>query len=158
MQIQIETLPIDKMEVDAAAVICFEAEEKSAEGTAVAPLQTSDPEIANQAGWLAELRAGGEFTGKLYEICILYRPQGLAAKRLVAIGGGKRHKFTANEARRVGAALVRCFKSKGVKSIALMLDGPDAAEHTEAALEGAILGGWEPDALKTDPKKNETQI
>jgi leucyl aminopeptidase len=74
------------------------------------------------------------------------------------IGGGKRHKFTAIEARRVGGGLVRGLKSKGVKSIALLLEGPEAAAQAEAALEGAILGGWEPDALKTDPKKNEGQI
>src|SRR5581483_4359138 len=158
MQIQIESLAIDKLAVDAAAVICFEAEEKTTETTAVAPPQTSDPEIANQGGWLTELRASGEFTGKLYETSILYRPQGLAAKRLVVIGGGKCHKFTANEARRIGGVLVRCLKPKRVKSVALLVEGPNAAVHGESALEGAILGGWEPDALKTDPKKNETQM
>src|SRR5581483_4685757 len=132
MQIQIETPPVDKLETDAAAVICFEDEETTTETTAVAPPQISDPEIAKQAGWLAELRASGEFTGKLYEMCILYRPEGSAAKRLVVIGGGKRHKFTANEARRTAAALVRGLKSKGVKSIALLLDGLEASEHTQA--------------------------
>jgi leucyl aminopeptidase len=158
MQIQIESSSIDKLPVDAVAVICFEAEEKSAETTAVAPPQITDPEIANQGGWLAELRASGEFSGKLYDISVLYRPESLAAKRLVVIGGGKRDKFTGNEARRIGGALVRSLKTKGVKSIGLFLEGPDLAEHAEAALEGAILGSWEPDALKTDAKKNESHV
>ena len=158
MQIQIETSSIERLDVGAAAVICFESEEKSTETTAVAPSQHSDPELADQGGWLAELRATGEFTGKLYETSILYRPQGLAAKRLVVIGGGKQAKFSTVEARRIGGVLVRSLKAKGVKSIALLLNGPDAAKYAEAALEGAILGSWEPDALKTDPKKNEAHI
>ena len=156
MQVQIETTPIDKLDVDAAAVICFE-EEKASVGTAVAPPQHVDPEIANQSGWMAELRASGEFTGKLYETSILHRPQGVAAKRVVVIGGGKRGKFSAVEARRVGGSLVRALKSKGVKSIALLLEASES-EHAGAVIEGALLGGWEPDALKTDAKKNENQI
>jgi leucyl aminopeptidase len=158
MHVHIETSPVDKLTLDALAVICFETEEKTTEATAVAPPQTTDSEIANQGGWLRELRTSGEFTGKLYELSILHRPEGLAAKRLVVIGGGKRHKFTNVEARRLAGALVRGLKSKGVKTIGLLLEGPEAADQAEAALEGAILGGWEPDALKTDPKKNESQI
>jgi leucyl aminopeptidase len=158
MHIHIETSPIEKLAVDAVAVICFETEEKATGTMAVAPPQTEDPAIAAQGGWLAELRSTGEFTGKLYDTTVLYRPEGLGAKRLVVIGGGKRHKFTTVEARRIGGALVRSLKSKGVKSIALLLEGSEAADHAEAALEGAVLGGWEPDALKTDPKKNEAQV
>src|ERR1700685_2620310 len=116
MQIQIETSSIDKLPVDAVAVVCFETEDKPAEGTAVAPPPASDAEIAQQGGWLADLRSSGEFTGKLYEMSVLHRPEGVAAKRLVVIGGGKRHKFTATEARRIGGALVRGLKSKGIKS------------------------------------------
>ena len=158
MHIQIETSSIEKLAVNAAAVICFETEEKTAEANAVAPSRNIDPDIANQGGWLAEVRASGEFSGKLYEISVFYRPQGVAAKRLVVIGGGKRNKFSDVEARRIGGALVRNLKTKGAKSIALLLEGTDVVDHAEAALEGAILGAWEPDALKTDPKKNENQV
>ena len=158
MQIDIDTSSIDKLAVDAIAIVCFEAEQKHDESTAVAPPKFVDPEIANQGGWLAELRASGEFTGKLYEMSIFYRPQGVSAKRLVVIGGGKQDKFTTVEARRLGGALVRGLKSKGVKSVGLSLEGEQAADFAEAAIEGAILGAWEPDALKTDPKKNESRI
>ena len=158
MQIQIETSSIDKLPVDAVAVVCFETEEKTAEGTAVAPPQTEDSEIAHQGGWLADLRSSGEFTGKLYELSVLHRPEGIAAKRLVVIGGGRRHKFSSVEARRIGGALVRGLKSKGVRSLAVLWDGSKAEEHAGAVLEGAILGGWEPDTLKTDPKKSGSQV
>jgi leucyl aminopeptidase len=159
MQIQIDTSPIENLNADALGVICFEADssERPTAGEAVAPAATPDPEIAAQSGWLAELRSSGEFTGKLYESGILHKPQGLAAKRLVVIGGGKREKFSTAEARRAAGALVRALKSKGAHSIALLLPEP-TPEFVTAAAEGAVLADWEPNKYKTDPKKNEKQV
>ena len=148
MQIHIDTSAIEKIRADALAVICFEAPEK---GEAQA-----DPEIALQDGWLAEMRATKEFSGKLYEIAILHRPQGLAAKRLVIVGGGKRDKFSTVEARRVAGTLVRTLKAKGIRTIALLLE--TAAENMTAMAEGAVLGGWEASKYKSDPKKDDLQI
>jgi leucyl aminopeptidase len=148
MQLRIDTSAIDKISADALAVICFEAPEKGeAEG---------DPEIARQDGWLAEMRAAKEFSGKLYETAILHRPQGVAAKRLVVIGGGKRDKFSTVEARRLGGVLVRTLKAKGARTITLLLENP--GEYVSAVAEGAVLGGWEASKYKSDPKKDEQQI
>src|SRR6266566_192310 len=150
MQVQIETSPLEKLTADALAVICFETES--------APATNADPEIAAQSGWLAELRASGEFTGKLYEMAILHRPQGIGAKRLVVVGGGKWEKFSTIEARNIGGALVRALKCKGVRSIALTLEGTDMADNVKAAVEGAVLGAWEADKYKSDPKTKEKQV
>ena len=159
MHIQIETSPIEKLAVDALAAVCFETEEKqTSDALASTPKANADPEIAAQSGWLADLRTSGEFTGKLYELAILYRPQGTSAKRLVVVGGGKREKFTPAEARRVAGALTRTLKSKGVRTIALLLNGFERADYIRATVEGAILGAWESDKYKSDPKKNEKQI
>jgi leucyl aminopeptidase len=151
MQVQIETLPLEKVTADALAIICFETEE-------AAPSADSDPQIAAQSGWLADLRTSGEFTGKLYETSILHRPQEVSAKRLAVVGGGKRDKFSTIEARNIAGALVRALKCKGVRSIALALDETDIADYTTAAVEGAILGAWEPDKYKSDPKAKEKQV
>lgn len=137
--------------VDALAVIGFEAE---AGGQ---PL--GDSELAGQDGWLAELRASGEFTGKLYESVTLYRPQGASAKRLIVIGGGKPGTFSHVEMRRLTGVLVRSMRGKGVKSIALSLDEKYATpELAAAAAEGALLANWEPDRYKSDPKKDEKRV
>jgi leucyl aminopeptidase len=158
MQIQFETQPLEQLSADALAVICFEsAEDKKAEAEANAvraPI-SEDPPITTQSGWMAELRKTGEFTGKSYELATLHRPEGLAAKRLVVVGGGKREKFSPVEARRVAGVLIRALKGKGVRSIALALESPDLIA---AAVEGAIVGSWEPDKYRTDPKKSEKQI
>ncbi len=150
MEIYVETSPAETLSADALAIICFETEEKRE----AAP----DPETVAQSGWLADLRDSGEFTGKLYETAILHRPQGVAAKRLVAIGGGKREKFSSVEVRRIAGTLVRSLRSKGARSIALGLDTPNKDEYVTPAVEGAIVGSWEPDAYKSDPKKNEKHV
>jgi leucyl aminopeptidase len=144
MQLTIETASVTELAFDALAVICFEAD-------------PNPPSVADQAGWLQEIFTTGEFSGKLYEIAILHRPQGLAAKRLVVIGGGKRASFSTVEARRVAGALVRGLKGKGVHSIALALEQADPATIT-AVVEGVLLGAWEADKYKSDPKKNDKRI
>ena len=137
-------------QVDALAVICFEPEDSN---------PPSDATIAAQNGWLADLRSVGEFTGKLYESVTLYRPEGTPAKRLVAVGGGKASSFSQVEVRRLAGSLVRSLKPKGVKTVALSLESAHATpEIIAAAAEGAIIGAWEPDKYKTDPKKDDNRI
>jgi leucyl aminopeptidase len=137
-------------DADALAIICFEA---------VGDQPAVDPDIAQQSGWLAELRSSGEFTGKVYETVTLYRPQSTTAKRLVVIGGGKRESFLTVTARRIGGVLVRSLKSKGVKKIALSLpEGYANGEYVAALAEGAIVGSWEPDKYKTDPERDSKQV
>jgi leucyl aminopeptidase len=163
MQVQIQTSPLDKLAADALAVICFEVKDTKQSENQKNAESIPDPEIAEQSGWLADLRASGEFTGKLYETALLYRPHGIQAKRLMVIGGGTREKFSTVEARNIGGALVRALKCKGVRSIALVLSDsgvPDTrlTEYVTAAIEGGILGAWEPDKYKSDPKIKEKQI
>ena len=135
-------------DVDAFAVLGFEGEDKAAALS-----------LAGQNGWLEEMRASGEFSGKLYETAVLHRPQGLNSKRLVLVGAGKRESFSHMELRRIAAALVRSLKSKGVRTLALSQDGTSFGTGEVAAIaEGALTGAWEPDKYKSDPKKNEKQI
>lgn len=160
MQVQFETSPIQKLAVDALAVICFEQPPASPGETAErsAPVPTPDPEIVAQSGWLAELRRTGEFTGKLYETAMLHRPAGCDARRLMVIGGGPAEKFSAVEARRVAGTLVRKLKPKGIRTVALALGDGTTTGIAAAAAEGAVLGSWEADKYKTDPKRCEHAI
>ena len=54
--------------------------------------------------------------------------------------------------------LVRSLKVKGVRTIALLLDGQADEAQVLAAAEGATLGGWEADKYKSDSKKNQKRI
>jgi leucyl aminopeptidase len=94
-----------------------------------------------------------EFTGKPLEFTLLHRPAGLKAKRLLLAGCGKSAKFDTAALRKTAGAALRYLKPRSVADIALWLDGPIAEpENVAAAVEGAILGDFEPDALKSDKK------
>ena len=168
MQIEFESTAVAQVQADALAIVCFEAAQSAPGQDAVSPSLMRDPELTLQSGWMAELRRSGEFTGKLYENALLHRPEGIAAKRLLVVGGGKQSKFSTVEARRIAGFIARTVRAKGIRSVALSLDGlepsindSDQNSHsliTEAVAEGAIIGNWEADRYKTDPKKNEKQV
>jgi leucyl aminopeptidase len=88
---------------------------------------------------------------------LLHRPQGLAARRLLVIGAGRSDRFTSADMRKVSGAALRYLKPKTVPVIALAIEaGPAAPEQAAAAVEGAILGDFEPDQYKTDKKDVKT--
>jgi leucyl aminopeptidase len=78
------------------------------------------------------------------------------ATRVLLAGAGKPEKFDAAEMRRLSGGAVRYLKAKSVKTVAFALDpefGGDA--FASAAVEGAILGDFEPDRYKkADDKKS----
>jgi leucyl aminopeptidase len=131
---------LERVEADAVAVMLFEDEAAPAE---LKPVAT----------WLEELRASGECAGKPGELAVLHQPQGIKAKRIVVAGGGKRDKFDGAALRRAVAAVVREVKQKGVKTLAWWLDGRNA----EAAVEGALLGNFEPDRHKPSSEAKSLQ-
>ena len=142
MDIRLENGPLDQIEADALVVIGFE-------GTA--PVGVAQAQVK-------DLYDSGEFTGKALDLAILHGPAGCKARRVVLGGGGAPAKFTSAEARNLAGAALRHLKAKGVHSIAFAA-GADASEEIVAAIvEGALLGDFEPDRYKTDPKKSEKRI
>jgi leucyl aminopeptidase len=146
--------PIEAIETEALVALSFEKEQPEdalPEGLAL--------KINALAGnWLDELYRSREFRGKLFDTALLHHPAGLKAKRLLVVGAGKASKFTSAELRAAAGAAIRILKGKSVRDIAFALD-PDAgtAENVAAAVEGAILGHYEPDKYKTD-KKDYTPV
>ena len=108
-------------------------------------------ELTPFAKWLDELRESGEFAGKPGELAVLHQPAGFAAKRLAVVGAGKRDVFDSATLRKAVGSAVRALKQKGVKTLAWWLPDGDAA----AAVEGAILGNYEPDVHKTSSKESK---
>src|SRR5579871_1135701 len=124
--------PFDRVEADAVAIVLCEEEAPPAE-------------LKFASAWLEELRASGEFVGKSDELAVLHQPQGLAAKRLAVVGGGKRVSYDSAVLRKAVSSAVRKLKQKGVKTLAWWL----ASGDPEAAVEGAYLGNFESDRYKT---------
>ncbi len=142
IELKIEEGPLTGLDAEVVIVLGFEG---------AAP--TSSAESLGQ--WASEIYTSGEFTGKPCESAVLPHPAGLKAKRLVLAGAGKRDKFDANEMRKAVGTAVRTLKGKSFRRIHLWLEQP---EFAQAAVEGAILGDFEPDQLKTDPKKGEKRL
>src|SRR5260370_27986962 len=75
--------------------------------------QKPDPRLAhpepalNAAKAAAELIASGEVTGKAMETVLVHRPEGLKAKRLLIVGGGKAKTFGPAEVRKAAGAARR---------------------------------------------------
>jgi len=93
----------------------------------------------------------GEISGKSMEMTLLHRVAGFRAGRLLLAGAGKRERFAANELRTVISAAVRHLKGRKIKEATLSLDGGySTSEHVTAAVEGAIIGNFEPEAFKTE--------
>ena len=98
----------------------------------------------------AELAAQGEVSGKPLEMTLLHHAPGVAAARILLAGAGKPEKFTTAEMRKLAAAAIRYLRAKSVKRAALALDAEHGgADYASAAVEGAILGNYEPDRHKT---------
>jgi leucyl aminopeptidase len=143
MEIKTETKPLSEVQCDALAVVGFEGR----------------PPSGPAADQIRELYDSGEFTGKALEIAVLHRPSGLKAKRLVLAGGGKPERFDSAELRKLSGAALRSLKCKGVRSIVLSLEEPYRSDDfAAAAVEGAILGDFEPDEYKTDTQKSQKRV
>ncbi|MEO7144409.1 MAG: M17 family peptidase N-terminal domain-containing protein, partial [Bryobacteraceae bacterium] len=153
MQTQIQFQPIEQIEADALVILGFEqegGEEKTPAGASANRLT---------GGWLGEIRAAKEFSGAAAETATLHRPAGMKAQRLLAAGAGKPEKFGSAELRNLTGAVIRGLKSKNTRRIAFVLEAQYGAPgFVSAAIEGAILGNYEPDMHITDPKKNDKGI
>jgi leucyl aminopeptidase len=140
MQIQLEQNPVESLETDALVVLTFEGQPNG---------RFKDS--------LSEVYGSGEVTGKMFEMTLVHRPAGLKAKRLLLAGAGPAERFTSAELRRVGGAALRHLKSRSARAVAILLESPfSGAEHVEAAVEGALLGDYEPDRYKSDTKDVKT--
>jgi leucyl aminopeptidase len=103
----------------------------------------------------AEVIAGGEATGKLFETVLVHRPQGLAAKRLLLVGGGKAKSFSAYDLRRAAGAAARFLKSRSIRRFAFLAPEPwsgGATAAVKAIVEGVFVGDFDPDTYKSDRK------
>lgn len=102
------------------------------------------------------LYESGEISGKALEMTLLHNPSGFEASRVLLVGAGKPERFHPAELRKLAGAAVRHLKGKSIRNVAAVLDGDYAtAEYVSAAIEGALLGNFDPDRFKTDPNASK---
>jgi leucyl aminopeptidase len=136
MQIHLEQKPVESLECDALIALTFEGKPND---------RFKDS--------LNDVYGSGEIAGKIFEMTVVHQPKSIKAKRLLLAGAGPSGKFTSAEMRRVSAAALRHLKSRSLRNIGILLEGSfGAPEHVQAAVEGAILGDYEPDRYKSEKK------
>ena len=103
---------------------------------------------------------GEELKGKEGEIGYfhLLGADGPQARRLMLVGVGERSEYSAAQISRMAGTAVRFLRGKGAKSIAIVprAEG-DSTEIASTAVQGAIIGLFEPDKYRT-VEKEERQI
>jgi len=131
----------------------FQPLESAAAEALIVPVFEGRPETRFGAAQLA-----GEVTGKAAEMTLLHHAPGVAAARVLLAGAGKPEKFDAAELRRLAGAAVRYLKQRSIAQVSLALDAAWAApEFAQAAVEGAVLGNFDPDDYKTGEKKKPVE-
>ncbi len=145
-------------------VVLLRQAPETVETDALIVLATEDapPELhADCAKLVAGFYGSGEFQGGVGEHLLVHAPAGLKASRLLLIGCGKKAELNAATVRASAGAAVRHLRSKAVKRVAIALHAlamPASDAEIAAAVEGAILGDYEPDFLKTGESSRDKRL
>jgi leucyl aminopeptidase len=84
----------------------------------------------------------------------------VAAKRLLIVGLGKQGKVTVNSVRNAAGTAVRFTKPRGIRELVFALPEAEALEPglcARAAVEGALVGDYDPDTYRSDRKDLSVQ-
>src|SRR6185503_1132453 len=134
------------IEADALVVTVYEGE-KSDDVT----LKELDERTS---GMVSELLGTDEMRGKQGDMVYVYRPGKIRARRLLLVGAGKREEFSLDTVRKVTGSAARFLRGKGARSMAILRRSQlDIEASAQAAVEGALLGLFEPDMYKTESKE-----
>ena len=140
----------------------FAVDTQTAKGPDAKPtptLLTSDAPVQAAA---AAVLSSGEYKAAANETILLHTPAGLAAKRLLIVGLGKKGKATLHSVRNAAGTAVRYTKPRGIRELALALPENFSESLLPAGLaraiaEGATVGDFDSDTYRSDRKDLSVQ-
>jgi leucyl aminopeptidase len=97
--------------------------------------------VEGDLGALKDIARDNNFTGLEKEILVAY--PGRPAKRVLVAGLGKKDKVTGEKIRRAAASLALRVRTLGLSELSLVPPPGNAAEHTQAVVEGFALALYE---------------
>ncbi len=151
MELKVKTGKLKEEAVEALVVSTYE---KELAGSA----RTVDEALG---GTLNRLIEAGDFKGKLNEMAWLYPwGEGIAAKRLLVVGLGKREELTLDKVREAAGTAAREISGKGLKSFTTSLYGVEVLPHpievlAQALIEGSLLSLYKFDQYKSKKENDE---
>jgi leucyl aminopeptidase len=105
-------------------------------------------------GLLDQIIGTDEMRGKTGDTVYIHQPGKIRAKRLLLIGAGKREDFSLETLVKCAGSAARLLRGKGARSIAfLRRSNLDLEPSAQAAVEGVLMGLFEPDAYRTSNKE-----
>lgn len=151
MDVQTSTGNHREQDVQALAVAVFK-DEKANEGI----LKELDEA---SGGVVSSVIESEELKGKEGETVYVHLPAGgsLLARRLLLVGVGAREDYKPAQVSQMAGAAARFLRGKNIKSVCLVTRAEGDAEKTAAAaVEGAVMGLFEPDKYRTVDKESRT--
>ena len=153
MDIQTSTKGYREADVQALAVAVFKDEKEADEGF----LRELD---AVTGGIIKSIIESGELKGKEGDTVYIHltgNNDGIKAKRLLLIGVGERESYKPAQVSQAAGTAARALRARNMKSIGLVLRAEgDAERAASAAVEGVIIGVFEPDKYRTVEKEERT--
>jgi len=150
--------PLAGIETEILAVLAADTQTaKGPEAKAQPVLLTGDAAVLSAA---AAVLASGEYKAAANETLLLHAPVGLAARRLLIVGLGKQGKANVDKVRSAAGAAVRFAKPRGIRELVLALpelDSLASAASARVAVEGALVGDYDPDTYRSDREDKSVQ-
>lgn len=158
MRTELSFASLTEIKTELLAVLAIDAQTaKGADAKPAPELLTTDEAVKSAA---AHVLASGEFKAGANEALLLHAPAGLAAKRLLIVGLGKRAKATPHSVRSAAGTAVRYCKPRGIREVALAIPPSEslpAAGAVRAAVEGGFVGDFDPDTYRSDRRDQSIQ-
>lgn len=158
MRTQLSFAPLSGIETDLLAVCACDTQSlKGSDAKPLPILLTSDPAILAAC---AAVLTSGEFKAGANETLLLHAPAGLSTKRLLLVGLGRTATVTAQSVRNAAGTAVRYSKPRGIRNLVFALpESPQIVPvaATQASVEGALIGDFDPDTYRSDRKDQSIQ-
>ncbi len=154
MRTELSFSPLAQIETELLAVTAIDTQ--TAKGPDAKPqpvLLTSDEKVRAAA---AAVLSSGEYKAGPNETVLLHAPAGLAARRLLIVGLGKKGKSTVHAVRNAAGTAVRYTKPRAIRELVFALPENDSIGPlhavARAATEGAFVGDFDPDTYRSERK------
>jgi leucyl aminopeptidase len=114
-------------------------------------------------GTVSDLIGGGDFTGKLGEVAVLYPRGAIPARRVLLAGLGAADQFGAEEARTAAAAAIKKARALRAEEVATIIHGGgiggmEIEMAAQATLEGTLLALYRYEATRKEVAEESHNI
>src|SRR3569833_1774742 len=155
MRTELSFTPLAQIQTVLLAVLAIDTQ--TAKGPDVKPqpvLLTGDEKVLSAA---AAVLSSGEYKAGPNETVLLHAPAGVAAKRLLIVGLGKKAKATMHAVRNAAGTAVRYTKSRAIRELTIAVPEAIAESGVTLALEacaravaeGALVGNFDADTYRS---------